>query len=363
MPRLFLFLLIIFTAGCGNPAVVHYRPEVAGIGSERDILVVTDRARSADGFLDGHRSEKLRYLNVSVSVPPEREPGSLNFGPRAANPKTDFMLTAETALGERAQFRQALRQRLSALPRSQREVVIFVHGYNTSFGWSVVRLAQLSEDFQLPGVSIAYSWPSAAHPLGYTHDRDSALFSRDGLESLLRDVFASNAENVLLVGHSMGGLLVMETVRQMDLVDPGLLQRELDGLVLISPDIDINLFRAQARRITALPQPFAILVSQRDPALRLSSRVNGRSERLGIVSNLEELGDIPVTVVDMTAFSGTARDNHFAIGTSSALISLLSKGAALNRSFAQGQSDPLAGTVITVRKATRMILSPGLVTY
>ena len=31
-------------------------------------------------------------------------------------------------------------------------------------------------------MAVHYAWPSAAEPLGYVYDRDSAIFARDGLD-------------------------------------------------------------------------------------------------------------------------------------------------------------------------------------
>jgi esterase/lipase superfamily enzyme len=240
-----------------------------------------------------------------------------------------------------------------------------VHGYNNSFSDGVFRAAQLAHDFELRGIALHYSWPSIAHPLGYSHDRDSLLFARDGLEDMLRDVAASGAQNVVLVGHSLGAMLVMETLRQIDIAKPGQPDRWLDGVVLLSPDVDLDLFKAQADRISALPQPFAIFVSQKDRALMLSSQINGRSKRLGSLSDPRALADLQVTVLDVTAFSDSVMQSHFTTGNSPALIKLLSRSADLSNAFAvpsvRGRGG-LPGVALTVPSATQIILSPGLLT-
>ena len=93
------------------------------------------------------------------------------------------------------------------------EAIIFVHGYNSNFAEGVYRIAQFAHDLQLPGTVVLYSWPSAAEPLGYAYDRDSALFARDGLESLIHEVAHAGAKRILLVAHSMGSGLTMEALR------------------------------------------------------------------------------------------------------------------------------------------------------
>ena len=52
-----------------------------------------------------------------------------------------------------------------------RDFVLFVHGFNTSFEDSILRGAQLSMDLKLPNIGV-FSWPSAASigPIGYAAD-------------------------------------------------------------------------------------------------------------------------------------------------------------------------------------------------
>ena len=137
------------------------------------------------------------------------------------------------------------------------------------------------------------------------------LFARDGLNKLITEVKAAGAENIIIVGHSVGSHLVMEVLRERAIARPGSVAQEIDGVILISPDIDVQLFKAQARRIGDLPDPFGIFVSRRDRALALSARLTGQRDRLGNAT-ASELSDIEVTLVDVTEFSKGA--GHFTIG-------------------------------------------------
>ena len=85
---------------------------------------------------------------------------------------------------------------LAAKAPQDREVLLFVHGYNNNFAEGVYRVAQFSHDLEIPGAVVHYAWPSAAKPLGYVYDRDSALFARDGLERLIDDFDAANIFDV-----------------------------------------------------------------------------------------------------------------------------------------------------------------------
>jgi esterase/lipase superfamily enzyme len=258
-------------------------------------------------------------------------------------------------------FVSGLRDRLRDQPIGQRDVMLYVHGYNNSFADGVFRTVQLMHDFDLPGVGVHYSWPSAAHPLGYAYDRDSVLFARDGLEKLLRLAGQANPDRIILVGHSLGAMMVMETLRQIEIGSPNWAARHLGGVVLVSPDLDIEVFKQQAQRFARLPDPFLIFVSQKDRALQLSSQINGNKTRLGLLEDPTKISDLPVTVVDLSEFARNSDDRHFTLGTSPLLIQLLNNSPAVSQTFdrdAGGRMGLLPGTAITVQSATKIILSP-----
>jgi len=256
-----------------------------------------------------------------------------------------------------AAFKRSLRQALQTRATEDREIVVFVHGFNNTLAEGVYRTAQLAHDFELPGVAVHYSWPSLANPLGYGYDRDSVLFARDGLERLLRTLHGSGARRILVVAHSVGGLLTMETLRQMAPTRPA--PKIVQGVFLLSPDIDVEVFRAQAARIGALPQPFVIFVSQRDRALRLSARLTGQRERLGTLQDPSEVADLAVTLFDVTEFAKGLGANHFVAGNSPALIQLFNRLPEIEAAFQRdraGRTGLLPGTILTVQNATQIIL-------
>ena len=153
-----------------------------------------------------------------------------------------------------------------------------------------------------------YSWPSRATGYGYAYDLDSMLFARDGLEQTIRELKAMGVKRVILVAHSMGGALSMEMMRQTELQEPGWAKRNIEGVVLISPDLDLDLFRSQMKRIDDPPDPFIVMVSQKDKILNISARLRGTDEgqRLGNISSVDSLEEFPISVIDTTAFNSDA---------------------------------------------------------
>lgn len=133
----------------------------------------------------------------------------------------------------------------------------------------------------------------------------------------------------------------------------------ISGVILISPDIDVDVFRVQAHEIGQLLQPFVIFGSQRDRALQLSARLTGRQARLGSLATVGAVADLDVTFVDVAAFN--VGSGHFNVGDSAALIRLLDRIADVDAAFnadAAAKVGLLPGVVLTVQNATQIILSP-----
>lgn len=350
-------------SACVDRGITAIMPSALGLGRIHDVHIATLRSPSDNGWFGRERADGLSFTTLQVSVPPEHKRGLIKSGFAKPDPTRDFTVAGRQDATSKAGFIRDVRKALLALPPRDREITLYVHGYNNSFLEGVYRSAQLMHDFELPGVAVHYSWPSAANPLGYTYDRDSVLYARDGLEALLRDLHSAGAGKIILVGHSLGTMLVMETLRQIEIREAGWTKRALGGVLLISPDLDVDVFTSQADRFAALPEPFAIFVNARDRALQLSARINGAAERLGNLTDAKELGAYPVTVIDVSAFADGAGARHFTVGTSPILIQLLSQSADLDAAFQRdraGRSGLLPGTVISVQNATQLILSPHL---
>lgn len=364
LPRVLPLCLVavLALAGCAPRGVITLMPQAAEVAATRTVFVGTTRAPEAgpDGF-GADRSRTTSFGRYAIAIPPDREPGGVTWPHpgRTPDPTRAFLTVAAEPFADAAAFRRALRGALAEKPAGHRDAMVYIHGYNNRYAEGIYRLAQLAHDFDLPGVAVHYAWPSAGKPLVYAYDRDSALYARDGLESLLAEITAARPDRIVLVAHSLGSAVTMETLRQLAIGRRRDVLSRIGGVVLISPDLDIDVFRAQARRIGELPQPFFIFTSRRDRALAVSALLAGESERLGSVSDVADLAEFEVTVLDVSAFSTGL--GHFALGDSPALIRLLSVLGDVSAAF---NRDPwarpglLSGTILTVRRATQIILKP-----
>ncbi|MBN2907303.1 MAG: alpha/beta fold hydrolase [Rhodobacteraceae bacterium] len=354
-----ILVLITMLVACAPRGALILVPQADPRADEQKVFFGTMREPAPLGQFSGDRAETVHFGAYTVAIPPDRTAGEVSY-PRAAPDLTrDFVTTAADLYDQPAAFTAALARDLRRQPPGRRTAVIFVHGFNNTFAEGLYRSAQLTHDFGIQGVTLHYSWPSAASPFGYAYDRDSTLYARTGFALFLDSVIAANPDEVLIVAHSMGSLLTMETLRQMALKQPGRVARVIDGLVMFSPDIDVDVFRSQVRDIGPMPRNVIVFTSQRDRALLLSARLSGQPDRLGNIETVEELADLNITVLDVTEFSRGL--GHFTPGSSPDLIALLRNVGELQSSLNKGaQVRPglLPGTVITVRNATEIILSP-----
>lgn len=350
--------LIACLAGCTDRSFTPVMPEALQVGKAYTVFAATSRAPEDNGTFGFRRSEELSLLELTVSIPPTHVPGDLRFGYAEPNPIRQFTLAGQRQFANADAFRNRITDSVRQMPRGQREVTVFVHGYNATQAETAFRAAQIAHDINLPGALVIYSWPSRASALGYAYDNDSMLFARDGLEQLLRQLRASGTSRIILVAHSMGSALTMETLRQIEISDPGWAARELGGVVLVSPDLDIEVFRSQIKRLSRVPNPFVLFVSSKDKILDLSARLRGtrKQDRLGSLENAERIADLPIQIIDTTPFSKGAGSSHFVPATSPALIALLNRVTSLNRTFRA--EDISLTSVLTGRPETITVRKP-----
>ncbi len=80
---------------------------------------------------------------------------------------------------------------------------------------------------------ILFTWASAGNLTDYIYDTNSVTVARDGLEQVLRELVNSDAQRVTILAHSLGNLLLLETLRQMELKGHGLLKNKKVTIVML----------------------------------------------------------------------------------------------------------------------------------
>jgi esterase/lipase superfamily enzyme len=176
---------------------------------------------------------------------------------------------------------------------SGRDVLIYVHGFNQTFESAVLDAARLSDGVRFHGETMAFSWPSRAKLLDYGYDRDSAMWSRDALETILVELVARpSAGRVNIVAHSIGTMLAMEALRQLYAERGDAVAERIGAVIFASPDIDMDVFATSIRHIGPLARKIVVITASNDRALAVSRWMAGGMTRVGSAekSKLQQLG-------------------------------------------------------------------------
>lgn len=331
-------LVLCALAACGSPAVFDSpNAPVANAGVQR-IYLAADRVLADDLSGTTVRAGALSFAQYDITIPPGHTPGEVEFSATNPDPATSFIVAQARALPALSGFGRTVRAEAGPLGRPIDSTVVYVHGFNNPMENAVYRHAQIAHDYGLQGPQVTFAWPSVERPVGYVRDKDSILIARDHLEELLVELTREN-QTVLVFGHSKGTQLVVETLRQLSITGQQDVLGRIGGVILVSPDIDLDLFEAQHERIDPLPNPFVVMTSEKDYALRFSSLLIAQPERLGSARDRDRLAALDLLVLDLSGLPD-ARD-HFLAATSPVVIDIVTSA----RSDALADRFPKSGII------------------
>jgi esterase/lipase superfamily enzyme len=207
-------------------------------------------------------------------------------------------------------------------------VLVFVHGFNTSYEDAVYRFAQIAHDAKTEAAPILFTWPSRGSVFDYVYDKDSTVFSRFALEELLRRAASSpDVGDVTILAHSMGSWLTVEALRGIAMRDKAI-SPKITNVVLASPDIDVDVFRRQLIEMGPSRPHLTIFASRRDHALAFSRWIAGDVDRLGAAdmrpyaADLKTLG---ITIIDTTDVKAGDALAHSTFADSPAMVQVLGR--------------------------------------
>jgi esterase/lipase superfamily enzyme len=245
----------------------------------------TDRRPNVEGdYSQGFKEEfadRLHHGSCVVRIPKSHEFASLGSHPimrifkRVTGQPADEklkLLAIET--GTKESFVNDLRESLRALKQSERDLVLFVHGYNVDFESAALRTAQIGRDLELPGPMLFYSWPSKASLSGYGADEETigrTLPKFVRFLQLLISIPELGAVNV--IAHSMGNRLFQRAMQLFAFREQAS-DRRFGHVVLAAPDIDRETFRQAAQDYARLKanseRRTAVYFNKSDVAVGLS---------------------------------------------------------------------------------------------
>ncbi len=335
--RAFALLALLTIAGCGSlpQALIgagdFSEEQVKAKGAEIiEVYLATSRASDDNEkvLFSGERASMISFTKLRVAIPPSHRPGEIERPARnIPNPRTEFTILAPELFPSSRAFVTSLDGDLAKRPRNERDVLVFVHGYNTDLTSAIFRIAQFAYDIDYPGIPVLFSWASRGRTLDYIYDLNSALHARDALLETGQVLSSSDADGFNVVAHSMGTLLTVEAMRQAVLANRGSGPGEfrVRNVALAAPDIDIDLFRRQLEVLPATGIPIYVLVSDDDRALILSTFIAGGRRRVGL-ADLEELTELGLIVIDLSEVEDRDTTSHTKFANSPEVIKVLGEG-------------------------------------
>ncbi len=266
-------------------------------------LFVASTRRGEGGSDDG----RARFSLTAIGVPPGHQAGVVekpSFG--GADRGRHFTVLSKSNLDENDFYAQVA-SHVSGRVGVSRDILLYVHGFNTSLDEARFRLAQIVADGGFAGVPVLFTWNSRGGLFNYESDKEAATVSRDALEHVLLSLAKTpGVGRVHVLAHSMGAWLSMEALRGVAISGHPDLDGRLGQVMLANPDIDLSVFRQQVQRVD--PSHVSIFVANNDRALSLSSRIAGARPRLGAMDpekpeDKAELDRLGVSVQDISSFS------------------------------------------------------------
>jgi esterase/lipase superfamily enzyme len=320
-------------AACGGQprtlVLTAEKPNADIAGTVRVFVATTRASSDVPEYFNGERGLKLAFAKVDISVPRAHKTGELELPPigAAADPSQHFAVTEIDRL-DLPPIVAEVKREIQRRPASERDVLVFVHGYNTNFADAAYRFAQIVHDAGFKGVPVLFTWPSRGQLLQYPYDRESALYSRDFLETNLRAIARDlGTTRIDILAHSMGTFLTLEAVRQAAIRGDGSFGGKLRDVILAAPDVDLDLFRTQMRQIR---RPVTVFVSADDRALAFSRRFAGDKTRLGAISAkdteiIAELETLGARIIDISDISTSDRLNHGKFAASPKVVQMIGR--------------------------------------
>ena len=216
-------------------------------------LRVPNRQRAVDPKMKP--KENSRFLPVSFSDSKPDEP-VVEFDQVNTLSENDFLTSLTRQLKE----------------SPEKDLLIFVHGFNVSFDQAIVRTAQLAWDIPFNGAICSYSWPSQGGVTNYGKDetvneQSTAAFTKF-LKLIINGVPSQTRINIVV--HSMGNRLVMRSLNELPRYD----EKPFQNVVLCSPDVGITNFAKWIPGVYNQSKQVTMYTSTEDMALGSSTALH-----------------------------------------------------------------------------------------
>ena len=237
------------------------------------VFFATDRNRSNNppAKMFGSDRAMLSYGTCEVSIPRDHRMGALE-APSVLrfefkqDPEVHIVLL-NVNVQDKTKYFADIATRIKA--SSKKSAFIFVHGYRVTFEDAARRTAQMAYDLGFNGAPVFYSWPSQGTLAGYPIDEANNEWTQTNLRQFLDDFTSqTDAENIFLIGHSMGNRALTRAIGQL-ITEKPTLRNIFTQIILSAPDIDAEVFQ---RDIAPQIVRATLYASSTDEALTLSKK-------------------------------------------------------------------------------------------
>lgn len=299
------------------PGAVEKSAASALPAKDEKIFYVTDRQKLVNEddtityLRDRSDSMEMGYATLSFTPTKVRDKKSIRVDMKHVAPLVEFPTTplplVEGANGvaiEKAAMRnyqQSTKTMQDVLSEhmqrnGQRELLLFVHGFNNSFDDAFFSLNDIWQYVKKDVVPMVYSWPSGSNSIfNYFTDRESGEFTIFHLKETLRILAAiEQIEKIHIIAHSRGTDVATTTLRELliemraSAEDPRA-RYKVENLVLAAPDIDYGVVkqRLMAEQFGRGFGQITIYMNQGDNALSLSQFLM-RGIRFGLLQSKQQ---------------------------------------------------------------------------
>lgn len=231
--------------------------------------------------------DKLKFGFCSVSIPRGHIQGKIErpfhlwFIHFKEKEGSDVVLRSADEMKENAFFESL---NFMITENSERDALLFIHGYNTSFSEAAYRAAQIAWDVPFLGVTGFFSWPSAGKLYGYPHDETNAEFNYSYLEEFIEKLIQNTkVEKLHIIAHSLGNKILSFALKNLN--SKAELREKLKvihQIILGAPDIDSGIFKKDILpALSDLGKRKTIYSSDKDIALKASEAFRLGLPRLG----------------------------------------------------------------------------------
>ncbi len=265
-----------------------------------DILYGTDRKINPensdweDYYTEGR--DKLQLGVAQVSIPKKHKFGEMERPNR-------LLFWQKEKIGEhvvvvklkdinKKDFTKLLSNKLKNV--TEKDILIFIHGFNVTFASAIRRTAQISYDLQFKGVPMTYSWPSQGDVNSYMKDESSIQYTVPQLLIFLQTIIENREDaNIHIIGHSMGTRALTNALKEISYIYPN--KPVFKNIILAAPDIDKDVFIGLLPFITKTTEQITLYASSDDTALKLSQtlhsggRIGQGGDDIFVIENLDTI--------------------------------------------------------------------------